>query len=85
MRRRHAGPRLHLAGRERIAADHVVLAIGHSARDTRYAARRGVHMEAKPFSIGVRIEHPQALIDRARFGDCRPSPAGGGGLQVAHH
>ena len=54
---------------ERIAADHVVLAIGHSARDTFAMLQdRGVFMEAKPFSIGVRIEHPQALIDRARFG-----------------
>jgi uncharacterized FAD-dependent dehydrogenase len=52
-----------------IAADHVVLAVGHSARDTfRMLHARGVHIEAKPFSIGVRIEHPQSLIDRARFG-----------------
>jgi uncharacterized FAD-dependent dehydrogenase len=58
-----------LANGEEIATDHVVLAVGHSARDTfgmLHAA--GVAMEAKPFSIGVRIEHPQALIDRARFG-----------------
>jgi uncharacterized FAD-dependent dehydrogenase len=46
---------------ERIAADHVVLAVGHSARDTfRMLVDRGVHIEAKPFSIGVRIEHPQS-------------------------
>jgi uncharacterized protein len=58
-----------LAGGEQIDADHVILAIGHSARDT-FATlhQRGVHIEAKPFSIGARIEHPQALIDRARFG-----------------
>ena len=58
-----------LADGKRIASRHVVLAVGHSARDT-FAAlyARGVHMEAKPFSIGFRIEHPQALIDRARFG-----------------
>ncbi len=54
---------------EVIAADHVVLAIGHSARDTFQMLReRGVFMEPKPFSIGIRIEHPQSLIDRARFG-----------------
>ena len=58
-----------LADGEAIEADHVVLAIGHSARDTfAMLHRRGVRIEAKPFSIGVRIEHPQALIDRARFG-----------------
>ena len=58
-----------LAGGETIAADHVVLAIGHSARDTfRMLRGRGVHIEAKPFSIGLRIEHPQSLIDRSRYG-----------------
>jgi uncharacterized FAD-dependent dehydrogenase len=55
---------------ETIAADHVVLAIGHSARETfAMLETRGVHIEAKPFSIGVRIEHPQSLIDRNRWGD----------------
>lgn len=59
-----------LAGGERIATGHVVLAIGHSARDTfAMLHQRGVYIEPKPFSIGVRIEHPQALIDRARYGD----------------
>ena len=54
---------------ERVAADHVVLAIGHSARDTfQMLHDRGVHIEAKPFSVGVRIEHPQSLIDHCRFG-----------------
>ena len=58
-----------LADGEHIAARHVVLAIGHSARDTfETLLARGVFMEAKPFSIGFRIEHPQAVIDRARFG-----------------
>ena len=52
-----------------LAADHVVLAPGHSARDTfEMLLKRGVDIEAKPFSIGFRIEHPQSLIDRARFG-----------------
>jgi uncharacterized FAD-dependent dehydrogenase len=58
-----------LADGERIAASHVVLAVGHSARDTfEMLYARGVHLEPKPFSIGFRIEHPQALIDRARLG-----------------
>jgi hypothetical protein len=58
-----------LANGETIAADHVVLAVGHSARDTFAMLHgRGVAIAAKPFSIGVRVEHPQALIDRARFG-----------------
>lgn len=58
-----------LANGETIETDHVVLAVGHSARDT-FAMLHGagVAMESKPFSIGVRIEHPQKLIDRARFG-----------------
>ncbi|WP_428535753.1 NAD(P)/FAD-dependent oxidoreductase [Rhodopila sp.] len=60
---------LTLAGGEQIEADAVILAIGHSARDSfAMLHRRGVRIEAKPFSIGARIEHPQALIDRARFG-----------------
>ncbi len=60
---------LTLEGGETMAADHVVLAIGHSARDTfAWLLDVGVHIEAKPFSIGFRIEHPQSLIDRARFG-----------------
>jgi uncharacterized FAD-dependent dehydrogenase len=54
---------------EVIAADHAVLALGHSARDTFHMLHdRGVAIEAKPFSVGFRIEHPQGLIDRARFG-----------------
>jgi len=59
-----------LASGEYIASNHVVLAVGHSARDTfQMLFDRGVYIEAKPFSIGFRIEHPQTLIDRARFGD----------------
>ena len=54
---------------ERIETEHVILAIGHSARDTfTRLHQRGVFMEAKPFSIGFRIEHPQGMIDRYRFG-----------------
>ena len=52
-----------------IRTDHVVLAIGHSARDTfEMVHQRGIHIEPKSFSIGVRIEHPQAMVDQARFG-----------------
>ncbi len=59
-----------------IAADVAVLAIGHSARDT-YGVllRRGVPMEQKPFQLGVRIEQPQAPIDRARYGASAGHPA----------
>jgi uncharacterized protein len=55
---------------EYIGCDRVVLAVGHSARDTfQMLFDRGVYIEPKPFSIGFRIEHPQSLIDRCRFGD----------------
>src|SRR5574343_1844665 len=58
-----------LAGGATIATEHVVLAIGHSARDTfKMLHEAGVYIEAKPFSIGFRVEHPQTLIDHARFG-----------------
>ena len=76
-----------LANGERIAADHVVLAIGHSARDTfAMLHARGVFMEAKPFSIGFRIEHPQSLIDRARLGKHAGNPAlGAADYKLVHH
>ncbi|MBD2258220.1 NAD(P)/FAD-dependent oxidoreductase [Pseudanabaena sp. FACHB-2040] len=55
---------------ETIASQHVVLAVGHSARDTfQMLFDRGVYIEPKPFSIGFRVEHPQTLIDRCRFGE----------------
>jgi hypothetical protein len=58
-----------LASGEGLRADQIVLALGHSARDTfAMLEGRGVFMEAKPFSIGLRVEHPQSLIDRARYG-----------------
>ncbi len=58
-----------LASGEYIRSDHVVLAVGHSARDTfQMLFDRGVYLEAKPFSIGFRVEHPQSLIDQCRFG-----------------
>jgi uncharacterized FAD-dependent dehydrogenase len=76
-----------LAGGEYLAADHVVLAIGHSARDTfQMLYDRGVHIEAKPFSIGVRIEHPQTMIDRARFGKNAGNPIlGAADYKLVHH
>ena len=59
---------VHLHTGDYLEADHVVLAIGHSARDTfEMLHERGVFIEPKPFSIGVRIEHPQSWIDKARF------------------
>ncbi|MBI1964775.1 MAG: NAD(P)/FAD-dependent oxidoreductase [Betaproteobacteria bacterium] len=76
-----------LAGGERIAADHVVLAVGHSARDTfQMLHDRGVHIEAKSFSIGLRIEHPQSLIDRARYGKNAGHPLlGAADYKLVHH
>jgi uncharacterized protein len=65
----------------------VVLAVGHSARDTfEMLHRRGVAMEAKPFSVGFRIEHPQSLIDRARFGPNAGNPIlGAADYKLVHH
>lgn len=58
-----------LANGEHIATSHVVLAVGHSSRDTfQMLLDRGVYLEPKPFAVGFRIEHPQSLIDAARFG-----------------
>ena len=78
---------LRLANGEQIDADAVILAIGHSARDTfAMLDRRGVHIEAKPFSIGARIEHPQSLIDRARFGAFAGHPVlGPADYKLVHH
>jgi uncharacterized protein len=75
-----------LANGTHIAADHVVLAVGHSARDTfQMLWDRGVAIEAKPFSIGVRIEHPQSLIDRCRFGANAAAGAGHPALGAADY
>jgi uncharacterized protein len=72
---------------EYLAADHVVLAIGHSARDTfQMLHERGVYMEAKPFSIGFRVEHPQSLIDRCRFGPFAGNEIlGAADYKLVHH
>ncbi|HVK95856.1 MAG TPA: NAD(P)/FAD-dependent oxidoreductase [Noviherbaspirillum sp.] len=76
-----------LEGGERIVTDHAVLAVGHSARDTfQMLYERGVYVEAKPFSIGFRIEHPQSLIDRARFGNFAGHPLlGAADYKLVHH
>ncbi|MGE3501827.1 MAG: NAD(P)/FAD-dependent oxidoreductase [Porticoccaceae bacterium] len=76
-----------LADGTRIATRHVVLAVGHSARDTfRMLHGRGVHMEPKPFSIGLRVEHPQSIIDRARFGTQAGHPLlGAADYKLVHH
>jgi len=76
-----------LASGETVATDHVVLAVGHSARDTfQMLYERGVYIEAKPFSIGLRIEHPQLLIDRARYGKYAGHPRlGAADYKLVHH
>ncbi|MCE1240453.1 MAG: NAD(P)/FAD-dependent oxidoreductase [Azonexaceae bacterium] len=78
---------LFLADGEHIASRHVVLAVGHSARDTfRTLHEQGVYVEAKPFAIGFRIEHPQTLIDHARFGPNAGNPIlGAADYKLVHH
>jgi uncharacterized FAD-dependent dehydrogenase len=72
---------------EEIETSHVVLAIGHSARDTfEMLHQRGVFIEPKPFSIGLRIEHPQSMIDRHRFGNFAGNPIlGAADYKLVHH
>ncbi|GJI88126.1 hypothetical protein RugamoR1_12890 [Rugamonas sp. R1(2021)] len=76
-----------LASGEKIATNHVVLAIGHSARDTfQMLYERGVYIEAKPFSVGFRVEHPQSLIDACRFGPNAGHPIlGAADYKLVHH
>lgn len=79
-----------LANGEHITANHVVLAVGHSARDTfEMVHRKGIFVEAKPFSIGFRIEHPQSLIDKARYGNSYSedliSKLGAAEYKLVHH
>ncbi|WP_425998530.1 NAD(P)/FAD-dependent oxidoreductase [Caulobacter sp. DWR1-3-2b1] len=78
---------LKLSTGDYLEADRVVLAVGHSARDTfQMLYDRGVHIEAKPFSIGVRIEHPQSWMDRARFGTHAGHPdLGAADYSLSHH
>jgi len=72
---------------EQLDSRHVVLALGHSARDTfRMLHAKGVFMEAKPFSVGFRIEHPQSLIDKARLGKYAGHPKlGAADYKLVHH
>jgi len=76
-----------LAGGEYIRTDRVILAVGHSARDTFHMLHeQGVHIEPKPFSIGFRIEHPQSLIDHARYGKNVGHPLlGAADYKLVHH
>jgi uncharacterized FAD-dependent dehydrogenase len=72
---------------ETLRSRHVVLALGHSSRDTfRMLEKRGVFLEAKAFAIGFRIEHPQSLIDRARLGRFAGHPElGAADYKIVHH
>jgi len=76
-----------LASGELLRADHLVMALGHSARDTfEMLHAREVFLEAKPFSIGFRIEHPQSLIDQSRFGPQAGHPLlGAADYKLVHH
>ncbi|MDB5851964.1 MAG: hypothetical protein JWR22_5 [Herminiimonas sp.] len=76
-----------LADGSYLEAEHVVLAIGHSARDTfQMLFDRGVYIEPKPFSIGFRIEHPQSLIDQCRFGpNAGNKILGAADYKLVHH
>ena len=78
---------LKLSTGDYLAADRVILAVGHSARDTfQRLYDQGVHIEAKPFSVGVRIEHPQSWMDRARFGSHAGHPdLGAADYSLSHH
>jgi uncharacterized protein len=76
-----------LSNGEELRSDHVVLAVGHSARDTfEMLQRHGVHIEPKPFSLGVRIEHPQSMIDACRYGPQAGNPIlGSADYRLVHH
>jgi uncharacterized protein len=76
-----------LASGETIATRHLVMAIGHSARDTfEMLYERGVYVEAKPFSVGFRVEHPQSLIDSCRFGpNAGNKILGAADYKLVHH
>ncbi len=76
-----------LASGEQLRSRHVVLAVGHSARDTFQMVHDcGVYVEAKPFSIGFRVEHPQTLIDHARFGpNAGNEILGAADYKLVHH
>ena len=76
-----------LSNGETLISKHVILAVGHSARDTfKMLYDLGVYVEAKPFSIGFRIEHPQSLIDKCMFGNNAGNPIlGAADYKLVHH
>jgi uncharacterized FAD-dependent dehydrogenase len=78
---------INLESGEKIEADQVILALGHSSRDTFQALHdAGVYIEAKPFSVGFRIEHPQSMIDKARLGPHAGNPIiGAADYKLVHH
>ncbi len=78
---------IRLENGEFIASNHVVLAVGHSARDTfEMLHNQGVYIEPKPFSVGFRIEHPQRLIDQCRYGESAGHPIlGAADYTLVHH
>ena len=78
---------LHLSSGEYLSCSHIILAVGHSARDTFKALyEQGVYIEAKPFSIGFRIEHEQSMIDASRFGENAGNPIlGAADYKLVHH
>ncbi|NVK24940.1 MAG: NAD(P)/FAD-dependent oxidoreductase [Gammaproteobacteria bacterium] len=74
-------------GQETLLSDHIILAIGHSARDTFHKIHdKGIFVQAKPFSVGFRIEHKQSMIDEARFGKNAGNPIlGAADYKLVHH
>lgn len=78
---------LHLSTDEYLPCEHAILAVGHSARDTfEMLHEQGVYVEAKPFSVGFRIEHEQSMIDECRFGDNAGNPIlGAADYKLVHH
>jgi len=78
---------LTLSNGDTMHSRHIILAIGHSARDTfEMLLEYGVYIESKPFSIGFRIEHPQSVIDKARFGENADNPIlGAADYHLVHH
>lgn len=78
---------LTLSTGEKLKSNHIALAIGHSARDTfEMLYNKGVYIEAKPFSVGFRIEHEQSTIDAARFGpNAGNEILGAADYKLVHH
>ncbi len=76
-----------LADGSELLSNHIVMALGHSSRDTfKMLFERGVYIEAKPFSIGFRVEHPQSVIDLARLGKNAGNPLlGAAEYRLVHH